>query len=57
MEGPRTKVAIEDTIHNLFNKGASGLLDDIDGDLIDRMVDSNLNFTFTKVGSTEGVEH
>jgi hypothetical protein len=57
MEGPRTKVAIEDTIRNLFNKGSSGLMDDIDGDLIDRMVDSNLNFTFTRVGSTEGAEH
>jgi hypothetical protein len=57
MEGPRTKVVIEDTIRNLFNKGSSGLMDDIDGDLIDRMVDSNLNFTFTRVGSIEGVEH
>jgi hypothetical protein len=57
MEGLCTKVAIEDAIHNLFNKGASGSLDDIDGDLIDRMMDSNLNFTFTRVGSTKGVEH
>ena len=57
MEGPRTKVAIEDAIRNLFNRGASGSLDDINGDLIDRMVDSNLNFNFTRVGSTKGVEH
>lgn len=46
--------AISGFFSNLFNRGASGLLDD--GDLIDRIVDTNLNFTFIRAGSTEGVD-
>lgn len=46
--------AISGFFNNLFNRGASGLLDD--GDLIDRIVDTNLNFTFIRAGSTEGVD-